>query len=263
MATTILGKVGLTPKGAWAEGTTYERLDVVSNGGSSYMSLQDNNTAALTDTSKWQVLADASAAITTEAAEAIANAETATTESIAATTESKASTAKADEATAKATTATANADAATTAAKEQTALAKTATDNANTAKDNAVEATTATQTATADLKTWLGSILPTGLVVKCLTWITKGNLAEKRIDAILTPDNATKNIIYLSDNKSVAVDPFGRISVVGTGKSTVHVIPTMNTALAKTVIIEVGEPSLRMTSQTSMRFTSTGALRFN
>ena len=63
MATTILGKVGLTPKGAWAEGTTYERLDVVSNGGSSYMSLSDNNTAALSDTSKWQVLVDATTSI--------------------------------------------------------------------------------------------------------------------------------------------------------------------------------------------------------
>ena len=195
-------------------------------------------------------------AATAEAVTATQNAETATTESIAATTAAEAQTALAK-------TATDNATAATTASEAQTALAKTATDEANTAKDNAVEATTATQTATADLKTWLGSILPTGLVVKCLTWITKGNLAEKRIDAILTPDNATKNVIYLSDNKSVAVDPFGRISVVGTGKSTVHVIPTMNTALAKTVIIEVGEPSLRMTSQTSMRFTSTGALRFN
>ena len=180
-----------------------------------------------------------------------------------ATSNAKSATEAAKTATTKTETATANAESATSAAKTATSNAEAATDEANTAKDNAVEATTATQTATADLKTWLGSILPTGLVVKCLTWITKGNLAEKRIDAILTPDNAAKNVIYLSDNKSVAVDPFGRISVVGTGKSTVHVIPTMNTALAKTVIIEVGEPSLRMTSQTSMRFTSTGALRFN
>lgn len=66
MATTILGKVGLTPKGAWAEGTTYERLDVVSNGGSSYMSLQDNNTAALTDTSKWLQIAAKGDAFTYE-----------------------------------------------------------------------------------------------------------------------------------------------------------------------------------------------------
>lgn len=200
---------------------------------------------------------------TTAATEVTIAAKQATEASLTATENAVKATTEAEAQTALAKTATDNATAATTASEAQTALAKTATDEATEAKDNAVEATTAAQTATADLKTWFGSILPTGLVVKCLTWITKGNLAEKRIDAILTPDNAAKNVIYLSDNKSVAVDPFGRISVIGTGKSTVHVIPTMNTALAKTVIIEVGEPSLRMTSQTSMRFTSTGALRFN
>ena len=58
MATTILGKVGLTPKGAWAEGTAYERLDVVSYDYGSYLSLADNNTAATSDTTKWMLLVD-------------------------------------------------------------------------------------------------------------------------------------------------------------------------------------------------------------
>lgn len=58
MARTDLGKVCVTPKGAWSSGTAYEFLDIVSNGGSSYLALQDvpANTA-LTNTSYWFVLA--------------------------------------------------------------------------------------------------------------------------------------------------------------------------------------------------------------
>lgn len=54
---TILGKVGFTPRGVWDGEKVYERLDVVSFVGSSFVSLVDNNTALLTDASKWIVIA--------------------------------------------------------------------------------------------------------------------------------------------------------------------------------------------------------------
>ena len=40
MPETILGKVSVTPKGAYAAGTQYERLDAVSHGGGSWMALR-------------------------------------------------------------------------------------------------------------------------------------------------------------------------------------------------------------------------------
>lgn len=69
MAKTNLGKVGLTPKKAYSADTTYERLDFVTAGDSSYVSLQDNNLGhPVTDEVWWQVLA--SGAASTEAATA-------------------------------------------------------------------------------------------------------------------------------------------------------------------------------------------------
>lgn len=54
---TILGKVGLSPKGEWKASNKYERLDVVSYSGASFLSLSDENDALLTDASKWMVVA--------------------------------------------------------------------------------------------------------------------------------------------------------------------------------------------------------------
>ena len=69
MAKTNLGKVGLTPKKAYSASITYERLDFVTEGDSSYVSLQDNNLGhPVTDEVWWQVLA--SGAASTEAATA-------------------------------------------------------------------------------------------------------------------------------------------------------------------------------------------------
>ena len=54
---TILGKVGFTPKGAWDAKKKYDRLDVVSQAGTGFLSLSDENTALLTDATKWMVIA--------------------------------------------------------------------------------------------------------------------------------------------------------------------------------------------------------------
>ena len=55
MITQKLGKIAITPKGQWVAGT-YERLDMVTDAGSSYISLKDNNVSAL-NTADWMLVA--------------------------------------------------------------------------------------------------------------------------------------------------------------------------------------------------------------
>ena len=61
---TILGKVGLTPRGAYVAGTTYDRLDIVSYNGTIYISKVALNTSLPTDSSKWIVQTDFSNIVT-------------------------------------------------------------------------------------------------------------------------------------------------------------------------------------------------------
>ena len=62
MAKLNLGRVGLVPQGTYDSTKTYAKLDVVfyPATGSSYVSLIDNNSAAPSDATKWQSLADVS-----------------------------------------------------------------------------------------------------------------------------------------------------------------------------------------------------------
>ena len=58
MATTNLGKVCVTPKGAWASGTAYEVLDIVTNAGGSYLAKQNVPAGtALSNTTYWLQIA--------------------------------------------------------------------------------------------------------------------------------------------------------------------------------------------------------------
>lgn len=57
MATKNLGKVAITPKGEWVAGT-YEKLDLVSHQGSSYLSIKDGNTSAVTVVADWLKVAE-------------------------------------------------------------------------------------------------------------------------------------------------------------------------------------------------------------
>lgn len=52
---TDLGKIGQTLKGEYNSSTIYERLDVVSSNGNSYVSKIDNNNFPVTDTTAWQL----------------------------------------------------------------------------------------------------------------------------------------------------------------------------------------------------------------
>ena len=57
MITEILGKVSITPKGQWVAGT-YKRLDLVTNAGSSYLSMKDGNISELTVATDWMLVAE-------------------------------------------------------------------------------------------------------------------------------------------------------------------------------------------------------------
>lgn len=149
------------------------------------------------------------------------------------------------------------AQAAKTAADEATTLTKAATEASE-------KATAAAKSATDKVLDTLGKIVPTGLFVESVPRLTLGNVNPVYLKAVLSPYTALKNLIYISDNRAVEVGLDGRISILNKGVSRVHIIPTCNTALARTVLIEVGEPTLRLvTTRRQMRFTQSGALRMN
>lgn len=162
-----------------------------------------------------------------------------------------------------ATKATTEANSATEESKSATAAAIKAKEDAEESATGANEAKEAANAAAESLVEFLGKILPTGLTVESVPRLTVGNVSPVRINAILSPEGVRQNIIFLSDNKSVTVAPDGRLTIVGKGRSTVHVIPTVNTALAKTLEVVVGEPTLRLVTRTRLRLTSSGALRLN
>lgn len=236
-------------------------------------------TAAQTATTNANTATRNAQTATTNANTATANARSATTtaNNAAATANSAATTANtaaanaektADEAAAKAKevseAAAQKATEAASAAQEAKENADSATDNATNATKEAEAATTAAQNATEQTIAALARIIPTGLEVVAIERITLGNSALNRIAATLTPQNTMPNIIFISDNKAVKVDPQGYVRVVGIGESEVHIIPTCNTALAKTIIIRVEAPTTRLVNTRKMfRFTEGGAIRLN
>lgn len=157
-----------------------------------------------------------------------------------------------------------DADTATAAAAKAAGLADEATTLTKAATEASEKATAAAKSATDKVLDTLGKIVPTGLFVESVPRLTLGNINPVYLKAVLSPDTALKNLIYISDNRAVEVGLDGRISILNKGVSRVHIIPTCNTALARTVLIEVGEPTLRLvTTRRQMRFTQSGALRMN
>lgn len=208
------------------------------------------------------------ATVKTKAATEAAN--TATAAANAATAAANQATEAAQEATENAVEATTAAQEATTASNTATAAARTATVNADLATAEARTATTEaqketvkTKAATEEVLATLGILVPTGLSVECLPRITFGNVNPIYIKATLAPETAMPNVIFLSDNKAIMVSPKGLMTVLEKGRSVIHVIPTCNTALAKTVSVVVGDPTLRLVTRQKLRFTQSGALRLN
>lgn len=201
------------------------------------------------------------------ARQATTNAQTATNAANKAADSAQTATNNANAATKKADTATENAKAATDKANTAAADATTATNNAKQATQQAQQATGEAQDATQEaLQAAIQATknIPLTLSVEAPARITFGNTEPGNIIATLTPETAPNNIIYLSDNKAVSVDPKGRIKVLAIGVSEVHVIPTLNTDIAKTILIKVEAPTLRLiNTRTQIRITGSGDLRLN
>lgn len=169
-------------------------------------------------------------------------------------------------------------------AETATLSANTAAGNANTATSNANAATNATLKATEDCTAATGAaneateecreiietasnlealgLFPTSMTLSYPEKLTRNNKVA-RINAVLHPDRVYQNVICLGDNKAVSVTPDGLLQVIGKGASVIHVIPACNVALYRTIQIEVIEPTIRLVTRQSIRFTSNGKFRLN
>ena len=106
-------------------------------------------------------------------------------------------------------------------------------------------------------------LIPTDLEVSCIERITISNKEPVYIKTELSPATVLKNILFISDNRAALVDADGKITPVAEGKSRISIIPTCNTSLAKTILVEVGRPLVRLVnSKSSIRLLSGGLFRF-
>jgi chemotaxis protein histidine kinase CheA len=211
----------------------------------------------------------------TEAAKpATKNANTATE---AANTAAKNATNKATAADTAAKNANTKADAADKAAGAATTAANTANskaalaDQKATAADNAAnlagetaEEARATIVRLEELEESLVGqykMIPTGMNLDYPPRITFRNTVPRRITYELLPTNTGRNVLFLGDDNAVSVQPDGSLTVNRTGISKIHVIPTENTSIYRTIQITVAEPELRRVKSNSLRLMGNGSFR--
>lgn len=156
------------------------------------------------------------------------------------------------------------ADNAAQRAQAATTAANTATTNANNATAAAIEAKEDCEeviAAAAELEPL--NLVPTAMTVEYPSRLLVGNMAENFIRATLAPASVKPNVLFLGDDKAVSVTPDGRITILAAGISIIHVIPTCNVALYKTIQIKVSKPTVRLVTLSSIRLTANGNFRFN
>ena len=105
-----------------------------------------------------------------------------------------------------------------------------------------------------------GRVIPLVMNLDAPKRITLGNPIGQRIKATLLPSFALQNVLYLGDAKAVDVDPDGGLSPLHLGSSRIHVIPTENTALHKTINVEVVAPSTICAAVDQLLFTGAGTM---
>lgn len=231
----------------------------------------DNANDAATAANKAKTAAETA----TEAAKtATKNANTATE---AANTAAKNATDKATAADTAAKNANTKADAADKAAGAATTAANTANskaalaDQKATAADNAAnlagetaEEARATIVRLEELEESLVGqykMIPTGMNLDYPPRITFRNTVPRRITYELLPTNTGRNVLFLGDDNAVSVQPDGSLTVNRTGISKIHVIPTENTSIYRTIQITVAEPELRRVKSNSLRLMGNGSFR--
>ena len=236
MTKIFLGKVAFTDASAYASGTSYDRFDFITTDDSCYLSVKDENKGhALTDTAWWKCIARG-----TQATEA---AKTALQEAN-----------KAIEATRNAISAAGLANINAQEAKKQAGLAGQASDDALAA---AVEAEAMISEGNAQIASMRAAeqslmsqalLAPTRMELRYVKRVTLGNTVSQRIAVSLFPAYVLPNVIFQQafySGDALYVDPRGNLTVRKTGTATIHVIPSHNTSLAQTIVIEVTAPVIR------------------
>lgn len=234
--------------------------------------------------------ADAATSAATAANTAKKNADTATAAANKATGEANTATTAANTAAGNATTKAGEADTAAKNANTKAAAADTAAGAANTAAGNAnskasladSKATAANEAAAlANQKAQEANVtiirleeleeslvgqykmIPTGMNLQYPERVTLGNTVPGRIKYELLPTNTGRNVLFLGDDKAVTVAPNGFLTVNEVGKSKIHVIPTENTSIYRTIEIEVSPASARLHTKTALRLTANGNFRLS
>ena len=251
MTKIALGKIAFTDAGSYNAESSYRRFDFVTTEDSCYLSLQDNNTGhAVTDKTWWKCIARGTVA-TESAKKADTAAELAREKAVAADTAAG----RVSAVITQSNTATGEAQKQALAAKEAAAEAREGMIEMNAALARLEELE---QTVTAkDRKQ------PTGMTLEFPKKITKGNKDILRITATLSPAGTGNNVLFLGDDKAVSVAPDGFLNVNGIGTSKIHVIPTENTSIYRTIDIEVVPQSVRLCTKSTLRLTANGKFRFN
>lgn len=174
-------------------------------------------------------------------------------------------------ATKDATYAANSANSASQTANNAAQMAQNATSAANTATKDAENAAAAAIDAKENCEEVIAAageleplnLVPTAMTVEYPSNLLVGNMAENFIRATLSPASIKPNVLFLGDNKAVSVTPDGRITILASGVSIIHVIPTCNVALYKTIQIKVSKPTIRLVTLSSIRLTANGNFRFN
>lgn len=105
-----------------------------------------------------------------------------------------------------------------------------------------------------------GRVIPLIVNIAPPKKITLGNPVTQFIKVELLPSYAVQNVLFLGDGKAVDVEPDGAVRVLGLGESRVHIIPPENTALHKTITVEVVKPSIIKASPGAMLLTGNGKI---
>ena len=246
-----LGKVAFTDAGSYNAEKTYKRFDFIDTEDSSYLSLQNNNKGhAVTETAWWKCLARGTKA--TEAAKKASEAAALANEKAVA----------ADTAAGRVNNAITQANTAATNAQQQATAAQQATEEAID-KISEMNAGLERLEELEDTLTAQARQQPTSMTLKFPPKITKGNKEVLRITASLSPAGTGNNVLFLGDDKAVSVAPDGFLTVNSVGISKIHVIPTENTSIYRTIDIEVVPQSVRLCTKSTLRLTANGKFRFN
>jgi chemotaxis protein histidine kinase CheA len=104
-------------------------------------------------------------------------------------------------------------------------------------------------------------MIPTGMNLDYPPRITFRNTVPRRITYELLPTNTGRNVLFLGDDNAVSVQPDGSLTVNRPGISKIHVIPTENTSIYRTIQITVAEPELRRVKSNSLRLMGNGSFR--